>query len=354
MDDYFYLWAQWGIVDLKQYQVVVSHFGDLKRAWEKIDADFLARLGFGPEKVKRVLECRKKMDFGDLIKQMEKLEIRILGFEDQDYPAPLLNIPNSPPFLFVRGPLPSFHKAIGVVGTRDLTSYGEMATEKIVRGLVQNGFVIVSGLAMGIDALAHTTTLKYKGLTVAVLGCGVDRPYPQENNALADRILESGGAIISEYPLGTPAMQHHFPERNRIVSGLSRGVVVVEGGIKSGALITARYALEQGREVFAVPTDIIRHDLSGTNHIIRKGEAKLIERAEDILEEFQMEPTANPKTLAFTSLEAEILECLMTEGKTIDDLVLETTKNIAQLSEILIGLQLKGVVREIGGRWMML
>ena len=354
MDEHFYLWAQWGIVDYKQHQAVLRHFGDLKTAWQKIDAEFLARLGFRADKVTRIMECREKMDFGDLSNQMDKLGIRIIGINDPEYPMPLKDIPNPPPFLFIRGKWPSFHKAIGIVGTRTMTDYGKMATEKIARGLVHNGFVVVSGLAMGVDAQAHETTLDQDGVTVGVLGCGVDRPYPLENFALAERIIESGGAIVSEYPLGTPAMPHHFPERNRIISGLSRGIVVIEGGIKSGALITARYALEHGREVFAVPTDIIRHALSGTNHLIRKGEAKLIERVEDILSEFRLEPTANPKTLAFTSLEAQILEYLMTEGKTIDDLVLETTYNVAKLSEILIGLQLKGVVREIGGKWMML
>lgn len=353
MDEIIFLWAQWGILDYAQYQIVIKWFGDLEVAWKKIDVTFLLQLGFGREKAERVFGYRQVIDFEVLVRQMSTLGIRIVCVEDADYPSRLREIPNPPPFLFVRGSLPILHKALGVVGTRGITDYGRMATEKLVGDLAQNGFTIVSGLALGVDAAAHEVALKNQAPTVAVLGCGVDIVYPVENGGLFERILKNGNAIVSEHPLGTPALRHHFPLRNRIVSGLSRGVLIVEGGVKSGALITARYALEQGREVFAVPNDITKRELGGTNHLIRRGEAKLVERAQDILDEFGMENTNPQLPLSYSTFEAEILALIANQGKSIDELTLETPYNVARLSEALIGLQLKGVAREIGGKWVL-
>ena len=354
MDEFFSLWAQWGILDYSQYQTVKKWYGDLKVAWEKIDVTFLLQLGFQREKAERILSYRKCIDLETMAKQMEDLGVRIFCVDDADYPSRLREIPNPPSFLFVRGTMPLLHKTLGVVGTRGMTDYGRMATEKLVGDLTRNGFTIVSGLALGVDACAHAVTLKNKGPTVAVLGCGVDCIYPVENSNLADRILLSGGAIVSEHPFGTPALRHHFPLRNRIISGLSKGVLIIEGGVKSGALITARYALEQGREVFAVPNDITKRDLSGTNHLIRRGEAKLVEKAEDILDEFGMENANRELPLCYSNFETEILGLIVNQGKSIDELTLETPYNVAKLSEALINLQLKGSVREIGGRWVII
>ena len=220
--------------------------------------------------------------------------------------------------------------------------------------MAYNGFVVVSGLALGVDEIAHEETIKNNGITVAILGSGVDNIYPYSNRSLSNRIIEKGGAVISEYPLGTPALQHHFPMRNRIISGLSRGILVVEGGIKSGALITARYALEQGREVFAVPNNITKVGLSGTNHIIRRGEAKLVENIDHILEDFQMQPSSEKQIISFSEIESEMLERIMNDGKSIDELVLETPYNVARLSEVFINLQLKGVVREVNRKWVII
>lgn len=354
MDETFFLWAQWGILDYGQYQIVKKWFGDLKVAWEKIDVTFLLQLGFQREKAERVFSYRKTIDFEMLVRQMDDLGVRILCVDDAEYPLRLREISNPPPFLFVRGAIPLLLKAIGVVGTRGMTDYGRMATEKLVGDLTRNGFTIVSGLALGVDACAHAVTLKNKGATVAVLGCGLDIVYPAENIGLAERILQSGGAIVSEHPLGTPALRHHFPLRNRIISGLSKGVLIVEGGVKSGALITARYALEQGREVFAVPNDITKRELGGTNHLIRRGEAKLVEKAQDILDEFGMENANRELPLCYSTLETEILGLIANQGKSIDVLTLETPYNVAKLSEALINLQLKGAAREIGGKWVMI
>ncbi len=352
MDEILFLWAQWGILDHDQYRIVLKRFGDLMAAWEKIDVTFLLHLGFEREKAERIFSYKQSIDFETMTRQMEDLGVRILCVDDADYPARLREIHNPPPFLFARGTLPVLHKSLGVVGTRGMTDYGRMATEKLVGDLVRNGFTIVSGLALGVDACAHAVTLKNGGPTVAVLGCGVDCLYPAENQNLAEQILKKGGAIVSEHPLGTPALRHHFPLRNRIISGLSKGVLIVEGGVKSGALITARYALEQGREVFAVPNDITKRELGGTNHLIRRGEAKLVERAEDILDEFGMENATRELPIFYSPLETEILGLIANQGKSIDELTLETPYNVAKLSEALIGLQLKGTTKEIGGKWV--
>ncbi|MBU0727202.1 DNA-processing protein DprA, partial [Patescibacteria group bacterium] len=264
-------------------------------------------IGIGSEKVERVFEIRKSISFHEMISKMEELNINLLQIDDDEYPSLLKKISDPPPFLFVRGKLPPFHKSIGIVGTRAITDYGQTIAKKLTSDLVRNSFVIVSGLAFGVDSCAHETAVKSGGITVAVLGTGVDKIYPSSNYCLAQDILKEG-AIVSEYPLGSPALTHHFPARNRIISGLSRGVLVVEGGIKSGALITARLALEQGREVFAIPNNITKISLSGTNHLIRRSEAKLVENVNHILEEFQMTSSQQQIQFEFDDSENTLLK----------------------------------------------
>lgn len=352
-DEYLFLWAQWGILNYEQYQFVFKHFGSLETAWKKINRQFLFSLGMGKEKIDRVLTFREGISFYDMASKMEKLNIHLICIEDNEYPAQLKTISDPPPFLFVRGNIPALHKSIGIVGTRGITDYGRVITERFTEDLVRNNFVIISGLALGVDSVSHKTTVKNNGFTIAVLGTGVDKIYPSSNYQLADDIIKSGGAIISEYPLGSPAHAHHFPQRNRIISGLSCGVLVVEGGIKSGALITARMALEQGREVFAVPNNITKVSLSGTNHLIRRSEAKLVEKVEHILEEFQMEPAQQQMLFDFDQNEQFILNFLLDGGKTLDDLICLTSWSISQLLEHLTNLSLKGAVRESGNKWVL-
>lgn len=352
-DEYLYLWAQWGILNFEQYQFVLKQFGDLESAWKKITPDFLRQIGIGSEKVDRIFEIRKRISFQDIVSRMKDMNITLFSIEDSEYPYCLKSIHNPPLFIFVRGKVPALHKALGVVGTRGMTDYGQMVTERFTSDLVRNGFVIVSGLALGVDSCAHQTTLKNGGITVAVLGSGVDMIYPASNHFLVSQIIKSGGVIISEYPLGTPSMKHHFPERNRIISGLSRGVLVVEGGVRSGALITAKLALEQGREVFAVPNNITKVSLSGTNYLIRRGEAKLVEKVNHILEEFQMEPQQQQLSFNFDDTEKDLLTNLSDGGKTMDELIVDTALPISRISEILTNLSLKGAVREEGQKWVL-
>ncbi|MBN1258170.1 DNA-processing protein DprA [Candidatus Peregrinibacteria bacterium] len=353
MDEYIYLWAQWGILRTPQYEAVINRYGNLKEAWHKITPEFLLKCGFGADKVTRAMQDREALSFHYITQKLEETGARILYKEDKDYPFLLSKIADPPPFLFVRGKLPNFHKSLSIVGTRAITDYGRQATEKFTEEFVHNGFVIVSGLALGVDACAHHAALKHQGLTVAVLGCGVDEIYPLENVRLAESILESGGAIVSEYPLGAPALRHHFPERNRIIAGLTRGTLVIEGGTKSGALITARLALEYNRDVFAVPHEIIRAELNGANHLIKNSKAKLVERAADILEDFQMSATPCQLRLDFNEAEKTLLNLLATGGKTIDDLSPLTPYSVPALTQRLIALELKGVVKEQGARWVL-
>jgi DNA processing protein len=212
-----------------------------------------------------------------------KLGITIVTCEDPLYPKNLLNIYDFPPFLYVKGSLCPEEIPVAVVGSRLASAYGRYTTERLSRELALKGITIVSGLARGIDAAAHRGALAGKGRTIAVLGCGLDVVYPPENEKLADGIT-AHGALITEFPFGTPPNAPNFPARNRIISGLSFGVVVVEAGEKSGSLITARLAAEQGRSVFAVPGAIDTAGSRGTHHLIKQG-AKLIENVDDILEE---------------------------------------------------------------------
>jgi len=350
-DEFLFLWAQWGILNLHQMQVVLKHFGDFERAWKEVTPEFLRQLGMRFDKAQRVFEIRDKLSFSATLDVVQQFGIQLYFWEDEAYPAPLKALETAPPFLFVRGKLPSFHKSIAIVGTRSMSAYGQAMTERFTSDLIREGFVVVSGLARGVDSVAHRTTLQNGGRTVAVMGTGVDLIYPSSNHRLAQEILESGGALMSSFPLGTPGLAHHFPKRNSIVAGLTRGTLVIEGGVKSGALITARLALDYGREVFAVPGNVTQLALSGTNHLIRNTMAKLVENAEHVLEDFGMQVQAQAISHDFSKAERSILEQLTTGPKNMDELLAQTVFDVPQLSELLIYLQLKSAVAQQGERW---
>ncbi|MFH0820432.1 MAG: DNA-processing protein DprA [Candidatus Peregrinibacteria bacterium] len=353
MDEYLYLWAQWGAAETaEQYRQLKETFGDLERAWKEITPAFFTPYNYGAEKLQRLFEIRRCLDFQQITQDLARFKTTLFCIDEPSYPECLKNIPDAPPFLFVRGQLPPLHKAFAVVGTRKMSAYGRHATEVLVADLVRNGFVIVSGLANGVDDCAHVTTLEYHGTTVAVLGCGVDLIYPASNERLGEQILRQGGAIVSEFPLGTPAMKYHFPRRNRIISGLSRGVLVIEGGMKSGAKITAEKAVEQGRNVFAVPAPL-SGELSCANYLIQQG-AALVQSAQDILGHYQMQGLDFHQTVELTPEEQEIMNHISQGGKTMDELVVSTPYSIPQLSEILLVLCLKKQLREMGNKWVLI
>lgn len=285
---------------------------------------------------------------------MEKHGIGCLSIWDEQFPSLLKKTVVPLVLLFYKGCLPeSWPGCIGVVGTRMPSQYGRTVTEKIVSQLLDNGIAVISGLARGIDTVAHSTAVKRGGKTYAVLGCGADCIYPPENGKLYQGIVENG-AVLSEFFIGTGPDAVNFPRRNRIISGMSLGVLVVEAGDKSGALITANYAVEQNREVFAIPGNITSVKSSGPNRLIQQG-AKLVASVEDILEEISVKLIQSPhieKPLppSLSELEKKVLAYLSSEPKHIDKLVLELQESPASLLSRLLTLELLGLVRQLSGK----
>jgi DNA processing protein len=278
---------------------------------------------------------------------------KLVTLLDDDYPELLKEIPDPPPYLYLKGSLPSAGTSIAVVGSRRASDYGIATTARLTRELAESGVTIVSGLAHGVDAAAHKAALQAKGATIAVLGCGIDLIYPTENRALY-REMEEHGAIVTEFAPGTGPEAQNFPRRNRIISGLSRGVLVVEAAERSGSLITARFALEQGREVFAVPGNINFKASRGTNSLIKQG-AKLVETVADILGELPPEPQGLPqwaKRQVFNlSADEDRLCSLLAAGPLqIDELTDRSGLTAAAVSAMLLRLELQGAVTQLSGK----
>jgi DNA processing protein len=280
---------------------------------------------------------------------------RLITFTSADYPKSLFEIPDPPPFLYVRGDLRSREPAIAIVGSRRATSYGLLATVRMAEGLARHGVAVVSGMARGVDTSAHKGALHAGGRTIGVLGCGIDKVYPPENNKLYQEMAEKC-CLVSEFSLGTLPLAENFPRRNRIISGLSQGVLVVEATENSGSLITAQYALEHGRDVFAVPGNISFASCRGSNRLIKQG-AKLVDCVEDILEELQGCLVTTPddnsetsaRTFALTPKEAAIYELLAHSPLHIDDIISQTELTAADVSSMLLHLELKGAITPMPG-----
>ena len=251
-------------------RALLDYFGDLKTAWNA-PADALMQAGLSEKVAARLVEVRSTKDLQKMAEWIEKHDIQVFTWNDENSPAILKEIDQPPPVLYVRGKiLPEDNRAAAVVGTRKVTAYGRQVTEEIIHHLVQNGFTVVSGLARGVDGIAHQAALQDGGRTLAVLGCGVEQVYPAEHMKLAEQIIGSG-ALISDYAPGTKPDAANFPPRNRIISGLSQVTIVIEAGETSGALITATFAVEQGRDVMAVPGNIYAPQCKGTNRLISQG-----------------------------------------------------------------------------------
>lgn len=293
------------------------------------------------------------------IRRIRQAEVTIVPFTDVRYPARLRMIADPPPFLYVKGEIRAEDdKAVAVVGSRSASDYGRKVTRDLSRGLAALGFTVVSGLARGIDGTAHETALRCGGRTIAVLGSGVDRAYPPEHAALYHRISQNG-AVVSELPVGTRPMAFNFPPRNRLISGLSLGVVVVEATEKSGSLITAALAVEQGREVFAVPGEVGSSRSRGAHRLIRQG-AKLVETVEDIVEEIA------PQLLTRAGEQAKdgrrglpqnaseevkkIFHLLQDRSLQIDEVIESSGFSPAKVSEVLLDLELQGYLRQLPGK----
>ncbi len=290
------------------------------------------------------------------IENAENAGVAIITADDAAYPAGLRNTPDPPLYLYVKGSLlPKDGNAVAIVGTRKPTHYGITITRRIASELASAGFTIVSGMARGIDTQAHKGALAAKGRTIAVLGCGIDVAYPPENKGLLEEIALAG-AVVTENPFGTKPEAGYFPARNRIISGLSRGAVIIEAATDSGSLITAKYALEQGRKLFAVPGNIGSLTSRGTNSLIKQG-AILVESSDDILKDLGStgpgrRPAHEARPLpALASQEETVFQCITSDPKHIDAIMNECRAAAGKLSAVLITLELKGLVKQLPGKY---
>ncbi|MDP3727346.1 MAG: DNA-processing protein DprA [bacterium] len=330
---------------------LAAAFGSYEAAWRASSAA-IARAGFGDEIASRLEHAAGRINPDDTMRQLVTAGIALVTTGDPEFPSLLKEITAPPLALYIKGRLREDLPRLAVVGTRKATPYGREATQKIIRDLAADtDIAVVSGLAQGIDAEAHRAALDAGLATIGVLGGGMDRAsfFPPENWNLAEESISKGGAIISEYPPGAPALPHHFPARNRIIAGLSKGTLVVEAPERSGALITARFALEQGRDVFAVPGQLFSPNAAGTHRLIQDG-AKLVTRADDIIEELGLprRARADEITRALTDEAERTILTLLHEPASVDDLMEQTRLTAPEIISRLSLLELKGFIRPMG------
>ena len=341
-------------ISYRRYQKLAAYFSDLKDLWDAEISELVAA-GLEENIASEFLAWREKNSLEKLMEKLAKENITTISLNDRAYPALLKEINDPPYVLFVRGQLPNPNSpTLAVVGTRKFTAYGKLACEEIVTPLVGQGVVIVSGLAFGIDAIAHQATIDNGGITIAVLGGGVDNKTiaPTSPLELAKQIIASGGAVISEYPPGFEPTLYTFPARNRIVAGLSLGTLVIEAPLTSGALITAKCALDYNREVFAIPHSLNSPTGIGPNNLIKMG-AKLITQSSDIIESLSLtglgEIINNKQILPSTPTEAKILEFLSKEPQHIDLIIKTSGLDSPTVNSTLVLMEMKGKVRNLGG-----
>jgi DNA processing protein len=330
---------------------LVQTFGSIEAAWQAA-AEELRKAGLGEKLVQRLVEARSDLDLGNELARVQQLGLQVLPMDDPLYPARLKEIESPPLVLYLSGQLlPQDEWAAAIVGTRRATPYGKAVAAELAGGLAASGVTVVSGLARGIDGIAHQAALEAGGRTLAVLGSGLDHIYPPEHRNLA-RSIASSGAVLSDYPLGTSPEGGNFPARNRIIAGLSLAVIVVEAGESSGALITADFAAEQGRDVFAVPGRIYDRGSLGTNRLIAAG-AFPVTTVDDVLEVLNLESVAaaapREPSLPKDATERRVLEALSADPVHIDELRERCELPIAELTACLSMLELRGQARQVGG-----
>jgi len=338
---------------VKRYQQLITVFGNLDKAWQA-DSEILKKTGWEEKVIQEFLNWKNKIDEEKITKILQQENIYCLTRDDENYPELLKQIYDPPFCLFVRGNLDMIKFPIAVVGTRKFTNYGQQITEEIVSQLAQQGITIISGLALGIDSIAHNATIEAGGKTIAVLGTGINKKhiYPAAHYQLSEKIIASGGALISEYPPGALPSKYSFPRRNRIIAGLSVGTLVIEAPEESGSLITAQYALDNNREVFAIPQNITSINSTGVNNLLKNG-AHLITQAEDILEVLNLEKIKefidNQEIIPDSPTEAKILEILTKEPIHIDVITKKTQLDSSTVNATLALMEMKGKVRNLGG-----
>ncbi len=337
-----------------RFTALMKHFKSAQKAYEA-NLDQIKKV-IEPRWAEKFIEFRSRFDQAKKFEELKKKQIKVVPFTSRSYPKQLCNISDPPICLYVKGNIEAFDfdPPVGgdyyfaVVGTRKPTSYGIQIAKKFSSELAQSGFIIVSGMAIGIDTIAHRAALEAGTRTIAVLGCGVDIVYPPSNRSLYEDILRTGGLIISEFPPGHTVLPGLFVARNRIISGLSKGVLVVEGAKDSGALITARYGVEQGKEVFAPPGPITSEMSEAPNSLLKKG-AKLVTSIDDILEEFNLKLVPRKKEEIEEKLNAEekiLFQMLRNEPKLSDEIITELEIPVDKVMNLLSILEIKGIVEK--------
>lgn len=339
---------------------LLERFGSPREAWQASPSG-LAEIAGLKDYAGRFLEERRRIDPLKEWQRLRELQIDCIPYRSPDYPPLLKEIAQPPPLLYCRGrQLKNDAPAVAIVGSRRCTFYGKEVTRSLAGGLADAGITVVSGMALGIDTAAHEGVLERSGATVAVLGCSVELCYPPGNRSLMERLIREG-AVISEFPLDTKPLPHHFPQRNRIISGLSLGTIVVEATVKSGALITAFYALDQNREVFAVPGNIGSPYSRGCHRLLKEG-ARLVETTADILEELGLIDSGSAtaaeaaaaeekKVAALDEAEKALLELIPYQPQHIDEIIRRSGAGAAHAGANLLSLEIKGLIRQLPGKY---
>lgn len=338
-----------------KFNRIINYFNLLENAWQGNINDF-KKAGIDEKLGEEIIIAKNQINPDEELEKLEKENVNIVLITDKKYPKPLKEIFDPPPLLYYRGSLDCLDNfCLAVVGTRKYSTYGQQTTEEITSDLARQNITIISGLALGIDAIAHQACLNTKGLTAAILGSGLDwqNVYPAANRHLAKKIIDNGGVVMSEYPIGTMPARFTFPARNRIVSGLSRGTLVIEAPESSGALITAKHALEQNREVFAIPGSVYNKNSVGANNLIKQG-AKMVTTADDILEEFNLQQVLEiideKKPDCDSPEEKIILKILSKEPTHVDKIAQSSKLKINALLGLLTMMEIKGIIKDMGGK----
>lgn len=342
-------------------RALLRRFGSFGKALKAKEADIAGIKEIGPRLAPKIVKSIEEIDIKKEIDLISRYGVKVMSFLDDDYPKHLKEIHSPPVILYIKGKiLPQDETAVAIVGSRRASFYGMQTAEKLGFELALRGITVVSGLARGIDSSAHKGALKAKGRTIAILGSGQAHIYPKEHKALAEEISKNG-AVISEFPMATIPDKSNFPKRNRVISGLSLGVVVVEAAEKSGALITADFALEEGKEVFAVPGKVDSDNSRGTNRLIKQG-ARLIESVDDVLEELNLEQklsylaggkdidSCGQKGIKLDKCEVLVYNLLSSEPRYIDELSEAAGMNISDISRILLNLEMRKFIRQLPGK----
>jgi DNA processing protein len=342
---------------------LLERFGSAENVFHALRSE-LETLRLKPATIQSILKKEFHPKAEAELKKVKEMDGDVLILDDGSYPDLLREIPDPPITLYVRGNWRECFEmpCIGVIGSRRCSTYGRNTSEMLGRDLAEHGVCVVSGFARGIDSSAHLGAIEAKGKTIAVFGTGIDQIYPKENQKLADKILDSGGAILSQFPLGTPPLRENFPYRNRIISGLSLGILIIEASERSGSLITARLGMEQDREIMAVPGNITSKTSFGTNYLIKSG-AKLVQHWQDVVAELPSAISAEllppkidkkqtkdtfPKGLSIN--EKKIYQCLQSdEHKHIDVLLEKSGLSFGELNSALVGLDLKDLILVLPG-----